>query len=115
MLHIAAGKGHKEIVELLIPFSDPMAEHSRALRHAAFNGHKEIVELLIPVSDVEAACEQLDESEISLVKAMEADFRMKELQASTVQIPQSFKGCVDQARSDSLGTATVQRAQARRL
>ena len=114
-LRYAAYNGYKEMVKMLLPVSDPNAEGSGALQSAARGGYEEIVELLIPVSDVEAACEQLDESEISLVKAMEADFRMKELQASTVQIPQSFKGCVDQARSDSQGTAAIQRAQARRL
>ena len=50
----AARKGHKEIVELLIPISDPKALESQALRWAAYHGHKEIVELLIPVSDPKA-------------------------------------------------------------
>lgn len=113
---MAVCRGHQEIVEMLIPVSDPKVNASDALRLAVkYKGMEGIIKLLIPVSDVEAACEQLDESEISLVKAMEADFRMKELQASTVQIPQSFKGCVDQARSDSQGTVATQRAQARRL
>ena len=50
-LEWAAKNGHKEIVELLIPVSDPKAYDSCALRWAAEKGHKEIVELLIPVSD----------------------------------------------------------------
>jgi hypothetical protein len=111
----AASCGHKEIVELLLPFSDPKANDSKLLRSAAFNGHEAVVELLIPVSDVDAACKRLDESGKSLLKAMEADFRMKELQASTVQIPQSFNQCVDQARSSSREKMATQRAQARRL
>ena len=51
VLRLAAANGHKEIVELLIPLSDPKAWESQALRWAALNGHKEIVELLIPISD----------------------------------------------------------------
>ncbi len=47
----ASENGHKEIVEMLIPVSDPMASNSEALRLAASAGHKEVVELLIPVSD----------------------------------------------------------------
>ena len=53
-LRWAARKGHKEIVELLLPLSDPKAKNSEALREAAMNGHKEIVELLIPVADPKA-------------------------------------------------------------
>ena len=50
----AAENGHKEMVELLIPVSDPKAMESEALRWAAYYGHKDIVELLIPVSNPKA-------------------------------------------------------------
>ena len=54
-LRVAARNGHKECVELLIPVSEPKAIDSRALRVAVGNGgHKECVELLIPVSDPKA-------------------------------------------------------------
>lgn len=103
------------MAEILIPVSDPKSHNSQALGWAAFGGHQEIVELLIPVSDVDAACESLDEAELAMVRAVEAKLKMKELQASTVQIQQSFNQCVDQAKSESQGTATPQRGQARRL
>ncbi len=100
---------------MLLPVSDPNAEGSDALASAAFKGHKEIVALLIPVSDVDTACKDLDEKRVAMVRAVEAKLKMAELQASTVQIPQSFIQCVDQARTDSQGTVATQRAKARRL
>jgi hypothetical protein len=51
---MAAYNGHKEIVEMLLPVSDPKASHSRALQEAAKNGYKEVVEMLLPVSDLKA-------------------------------------------------------------
>ena len=50
----AAENGHKEMVELLLPLSDPKASDSETLRHAVYNGYKEIVELLLPLSDSKA-------------------------------------------------------------
>lgn len=50
-LQKAAQNGHTEIVELLIPVSDPKADESRALWAASRFGHKDVIQLLIPVSD----------------------------------------------------------------
>ena len=50
-LRTAAANGYKDIVELLIPVSDPKANKSEALYWAAYSGYREIVELIIPVSD----------------------------------------------------------------
>lgn len=54
-LRCAAELGFTEIVEMLIPVSDPLADYSCALRHAAECGHRDIVEMLIPVSDCQMA------------------------------------------------------------
>lgn len=41
-------------VQLLIPLSDPLSDHSAALRDASKYGHLECLKLLIPVSDPKA-------------------------------------------------------------
>lgn len=54
-LRAAARHGKKEILVRLIPVSDPTENSSAALRDAAEHGCVEEVELLIPVSDVRQA------------------------------------------------------------
>lgn len=59
-LRRAATLGYIDIVEFLIPFSDPKAQHSEALSRAAMYGHTDIVRLLLPVSDPTAnGCQAL--------------------------------------------------------
>lgn len=53
-LRQAAYNGHADILELLIPLSDPKANNSEALRWAAQWGHTDCVILLLPVSDPKA-------------------------------------------------------------
>lgn len=50
----AADSGQLDIVQALIPVSDPKAENSEALRLAALGGHLDVVRALIPVSDPKA-------------------------------------------------------------
>ena len=57
-LTLAATLGYLDIVQLLIPVSDLMANNSEALRFAAEFGHAAVVEVLIPVSDPKAADSQ---------------------------------------------------------
>lgn len=57
-LTLAAMLGYFDIVQLLIPVSDPKANNSEALRFAAEFGHAAVVEVLIPVSDPKAADSQ---------------------------------------------------------
>ena len=51
-LREASAMGHLEIVELLLPMSDPKADESSPLFWAVLNGQVEIVKMLIPVSDI---------------------------------------------------------------
>ncbi len=49
-LWCAAEAGHIDVVRLLLPVSDPKAGGSQALSAAAFEGHAEVVDELLPVS-----------------------------------------------------------------
>lgn len=51
-LEVAAANGHANCVDILIPFSEPDQNDSRALERAAEKGHAQCVERLIPVSDM---------------------------------------------------------------
>ena len=55
----AAGEGHAECVQLLIPVSNPCARNSRALSSAVVSGNQRCVDLLLPVSEPNAALDTL--------------------------------------------------------
>ena len=52
-LRVSSVNGHIEIVKLLLPLSDPMAQKSYALRYATLMGYTEIIDLLYQVSNIE--------------------------------------------------------------
>lgn len=55
----AAGEGHAECVQLLIPVSNPCARNSMALSSAVVSGNQRCVDLLLPVSDPNEALDTL--------------------------------------------------------
>lgn len=58
-LVLAAGQGHAQCVELLIPVSNPCARNSGALSSAVVSGNQRCVDLLLPVSDPHAALDTI--------------------------------------------------------
>lgn len=51
----AAYEGHLQIVQFLLPISNPKSNNSEALRLAAHQNNKDIIRELIPFSNTEAA------------------------------------------------------------
>lgn len=58
-LEDAAAAGHVDMVQFLLPLSDPNANDGNALKRALFKGHGKVIELLAPVTDVVAVRRKL--------------------------------------------------------
>lgn len=84
----AAQHGRMDVARWLLPFFDPLANESQALREAARNGKVEMVEMLLPLSDPQAKNSQA--LRLALAEGeLEVAFLLKNAIASMNRVAQS--------------------------